>query len=110
MKKEHVALAALIVCGAGFASAGALAYTLTRPLLVPPKAIVFELAEAPTSELTPARPEPSPVIEVAPVVVIGDRPRLVPAPPPPAHPRSLSEMHCTGWKPLEQGSVGQMVR
>jgi hypothetical protein len=101
------AVPVLAVWAAALGSAGALAYTLNRPPT--PVANMEEHLIAPVAR-EPVAP-PGYETEVAPTVIATKapraraRPRAAPAPA-----RDLSDMRCTAWQDLIQGSASQQVR
>jgi hypothetical protein len=109
--KKQSGLLAVVSCALAFSSAAALAYGISRPLSVPARPELGQLEERGPSALVASTPEPGDIIEVAPIVVVGhftphaaERTELHPTA------RDLRDMRCTGWRPLEQGSVAQSVR
>jgi hypothetical protein len=110
MTNREAGVFAAVFCAMGCLSAGALAYELNRPLAIPSQASGLPglvrpgIAEGPT-ELHVAPVEPT-ITELPPVVIVSG---------PPAHgtthrePR-LTPRDCSGWRPLEQGSITQGVR
>jgi hypothetical protein len=108
--KKQSGLLAVAVCATAFSSAGALAYALGRPLAVPSRPELGQMENREPSVLVASTPEPA-VIEIAPMVIVGHfTPREADNAEPSTSVRDLSDMRCTGWRPLEQGSVIQSVR
>ena len=112
MTNRRAGIVAAILCAAGAFSAVALAFELQRPVVVP-----YSWSLVAAESLTSAKPATilsvpidSPVMEVAPVIIIGTVPHHRAPQEVTAEPRNLSEMHCTEWKGLEQGSSTQRVR
>jgi hypothetical protein len=120
MTNRKAGIFAAVFCAVGVISAGALAYELQRPLVVP-----FSESFSSAEHLTSASPAStlnadlgsstdSPVIELAPMVVVARvSPHRTAVPTTRAVPdgsRDISEMRCSGWRPLEQGPVTQSVR
>jgi hypothetical protein len=102
----HAKLTAIaaVLWGGGFAATAALAYAVNRPLTAPPMPTSVEVMPPPAvlTEL-PRDPEPEPRLIVLPTVeIVGHVAPVAQAKP--HHPRDISEMHCSAWKPLEQGS------
>jgi hypothetical protein len=102
----------LAVWAAALGSAGALAYTLDRPPRLA-GAIGAIYGEASTAEIVRDRPLAPPDYQTAPApsVVVEKamhvRPRHTAAT---VHPHELSEMRCTSWGNMIQGSAFQQVR
>jgi hypothetical protein len=106
----------LAIWAAALGSAGALAYTLNRPLqpvgniddLLPPAPAPMALA--PTKSVAPAVEQ----TEIPPLVVHREarhvRVRRAAALPKQEPFRELSEMRCTAWQDLMQGAATQQVR
>jgi hypothetical protein len=113
MTNRRAGIVAAILCAAGLFSAVALGVELQRPV-VTPYSQSFTMADT----LVPAEPATaltlpleSPLIQVAPMIIVGTSPVQGTARPEAlAVPRDISEMHCTDWKALEQGSATQRVR
>jgi hypothetical protein len=104
----------LAIWAAALGSAGALAYTLNRP--VKPHTTIGQFFEAVPASMTMAandRPvvPPNGEIDVTPTLIVHKathaRARPVAAP---THVRELSDMRCTAWQDLIQGSASQQVR
>jgi hypothetical protein len=109
--KKQTGLVAMLVCATAFSSAGALAYSLSRPLSVPLRAELGQMEERAPNFLVASTPEPGDVVELPPTVIVSHHAsRAAVREVVPAAARDISDMRCTGWRPLEQGSVTQGVR
>ena len=119
---SKLGVATITVWALGLTSAGALAYTLNKPLLPPqPPAVVEPTRVVVLAPRLPAPPPAPPVqpkdeprVVTVPVVEIVGRPQ---APPVRAALtvkddtwRDLSDMRCSDWKSLSSGSMDQGVR
>lgn len=95
-------------------AAGAFAYALRPPGVPQPDTSVASVRPA----LIPSVPPPAAamhreaatIIVLPPTVIAENRPRRAILPPPMPRARELSEMTCSGWRPLEQGDRRQLVR
>ncbi len=108
---SKTAALALAVWAAAVGSAGALAFTVSRPPR--PVAAVTEsrsLMPAPAADVV--REQAPPALTDAPRVVIAHKVRVHPQPAAsvPERHRDLSDMRCTPWESLTQGSASQKVR
>lgn len=107
MTKIKLVATAATLWGGGFIATGALAYALHRDFVPPPSALVARAMPEQVT-LTPIATttvEPESVIVLPTVEIVGSIPRpVVHAAPPPPHVRDISEMKCSDWRPLEQGS------
>jgi hypothetical protein len=104
MTKTKLVMTAAAMWAGGFAATAALAYVVQHPAAAPTTAIAGAM---PTwTELVPIAevpaPEPERIIVLPTVEIVGTVTPAVVTPPP--RPRDISEMHCSDWKPLEQGS------
>ncbi len=107
---SKMAAMTLGVWAAALSSAGALAYTLTRP--PQPVADIRDILGAlpqPTVVAAPeVRAEPAPVRNfVLPTITIVAQ-RVKEAAP--AQPAAVTEKRCSDWRPLAQGPTAQRVR
>ncbi len=103
-----------LVWSAGFAATGAFVYTVTEPLPPPPPKIVTPSVAASPPRLSHDWRERT--IVLPPVDIVGEiphhappkiaQPVAQPSPPPPAKPH---EIHCSEWRPLEQGSASVQI-
>jgi hypothetical protein len=93
------------IWAAALGSAGALVFSLTRPLVPPPSP--FEDAPISHASTVPEGAQPAHVtapreLHASNVHVNSFAPK--------AKPRDITEMHCSDWRPLAMGPVTQGVR
>ena len=108
MTKATLLAITSFVWTAGFAATGAFVYTVSKPL---PKQQIT-VAAMPPPRVTHAVPVPERVIVLAPVEIVGSLPE--PAPPAPVHASVAAKtpphvIHCSDWRPLEQGSSSVQI-
>ncbi len=105
MTHAKLVLLATSLWAGGVAATGALAYTLNRPLVgLAPTAVTASIPHAFLTPLVQPETVPEPNVIVLPTVeIVAQRAARVATPPPP-HQRDISEMRCSAWRPLEQGS------
>ena len=116
MKHPKLAVIAAALWAGGFAGSAALAYSVNRPLHVTPTTdVVRQAPDPPPAVLTPVAPmapiEPAaeaehhfvmPTVEIVSHIAKPVRAQTTAQQPP--HQRDISEMKCSAWRPLEQGS------
>jgi hypothetical protein len=113
MTKATILAITTFVWSAGFAATGAFVYTVTKPL---PKPITVASMPAQRMPHTP----PQGTIVLAPIEIVGEIPQ--PEPPAPVHasiaaaaPQPVAKapapraIHCSEWRPLEQGSASVQI-
>jgi hypothetical protein len=117
MRNQQAGILAALFCALGAVSAVAMAYDLS-----PPSPLMVGSLESPAGLLEPEpaaalQIEVDPVLEMSPMRIVGhSRARAVEGAPQnatesaPVVARDITAMRCTGWRPLEQGSVSQAVR
>jgi len=113
MTNRRAGMIAAVLCATGLVSAVGLAFELQRPQVIPysQSFITAENLASAQPALALDLPDESPVIRVAPVVIVGTSPeRSTGRPEVSVAPRDISQMHCSDWKGLEQGSSSQRVR
>ena len=122
MTKASMIACTALIWTAGFAATGFLSYVLRSP--TPPARITQEVARRATEPIVLARvipPQESRIIVLPTVEIVG----TIPAPPKakPATvqaaaavpvvkdqgPRDIREMHCSPFRPLEQGSSSVQI-
>lgn len=111
---SRITIIAIASWSAALVAAGAFAYVLSADAPQPVAGAMNWAQKLATPEVTShgaaMHHEAASFVVLPPTVITSDRrpasslPQLAPAA------RSLSEMNCSGWRPLEQGSRGQMVR
>ncbi len=108
MTKATILAVTTLVWTAGFAATGAFVYTVSKPL---PKQQIT-VAAMPPQRAPHAMPERT--IVLAPVEIVGSIPQ--PSPPAPvraqiaqAAPKVPHVIHCSEWRPLEQGSASVQI-
>jgi hypothetical protein len=115
MTNRGYGVVAAVLCAASTLSAGALAYALRVPAVVPySKSFVtaVELIEtAPAESLTTSTELPT-VIELPPTVITASPPGATASAgkAKAAATRDIAEMRCTDWRSLEQGPAAGLVR
>jgi hypothetical protein len=108
MTKATILAITTLVWTAGFAATGAFVYTVSKPL---PKQQI-SVASMPPQRMPHAPPEGT--IVLAPIEIVGSVPE---APPPaPVHATIAAAVkpkphviHCSEWRPLEQGSASVQI-
>ena len=111
MTKASILAVTTFVWTAGFAATGAFVYTVSKPL---PKQQIT-VAAMPPQRAPHAMPERT--IVLAPIEIVGSIPQ--PSPPAPvratiaqATPKPTTAphvIHCSDWRPLEQGSASVQI-
>ena len=113
MTKASILAITTLVWTAGFAATGAFVYTVSKPL---PKQQIT-VAAMPPQRMPHAMPERT--IELSPVEIIGELPHQSPPAPlratiaaipkPQAVAKTPHAVHCSDWRPLEQGSASVQI-
>ena len=100
MINPKLAVIAAVLWAGGFAGAAALAQVVNphSPATAEVERATPEALRVPFARAVPERYIVLPTIEI-----VSHVSRPVAAAPPP-HQRDISEMHCSPWRPLEQGS------
>jgi hypothetical protein len=116
MTNRGYGVVAAILCAAGTLSAGALAYELRAPAIVPYSQSFVTAREliqtASARSLTTTPTEMPSVVELPPTVIVAG-PHAATASAGKMHaaaPRDIGDMHCTDWRSLEQGPAAGLVR
>jgi len=110
MTKASIVAATVFVWSAGFAATGVLATWVKTPTITSaPVAVLAHATPPPPADVVGAAPvavaAEAPTIVLPTVEIVGTIARpVVATPPKPKAPRDISEMHCTPFRPLEQGS------
>ena len=100
MTKVTILAITTLVWTAGFAATGAFVYTLSKPLPKP----TYAVASMPEPRI-PHALVPERTIVLAPIEIVGSLPHVAtPAPSPKEH-----VVHCSDWRPLEQGSASVQI-
>jgi len=108
MTKATILAITSFVWTAGFAATGAFVYTVSKPL---PKQ---HIAVAPMPPQRMPHEMPERTIVLAPVEIVGSAPQ--PSPPAPVRATIVAAakpaphvIHCSEWRPLEQGSASVQI-
>ncbi len=102
-----------LVWSAGFAATGAFVYTVTEPV-PPPAAKIVTPTVAASPPLRVSHDWRERTIVLPTVEIVGELPHHAPpklaqpTPPPPAQAKP-HEVHCSDWRPLEQGSASVQI-
>lgn len=110
---SRIKIIAVAAWSAALVSAGALAYVLNADAPQPVASSIDSVPNEPlpSTPLVEAAMHPETgIIIVLPTTVVAAPVHRKAAPPTPARARKLSEMTCSGWRPLEQGDRSQQVR
>jgi len=109
MTKATILAITTCIWTAGFAATGAFVYTVSKPL---PKQ-QFSVASMPQQRMPHTPPEGT--IVLAPVEIVGSIPQATPPAPvratilAAAKPKTPHVVHCSEWRPLEQGSASVQI-
>jgi hypothetical protein len=99
MTKATILAITTLVWTAGFAATGALVYTVSKPLPKPTQTVASMQRPHVPDAIVPERTIMLPVVEI-----VGSLPSPVIAVKAKEH-----VMHCSDWRPLEQGSASVQI-
>jgi hypothetical protein len=111
---NRITLIAIASWSTALVAAGAFAYVLTADAPQPVASMMGSPRVQPAPVILSAEAamhhESATLVVLPPTIITDNRRRGAMVPAPATTARQLSEMSCSGWRSLEQGSSGQMVR